>query len=219
MTEPESEGTKRKRAHLMPREARAYAEAIVETVREPLLLLNGDLHVRSANRSFYDTFQVSPEETENQLLYELGNRQWDIPRLREPLEEILPRNSLVHDFEVDHEFPTIGRRTMLLNARRLHREAAGGQMILLAIEDITERQRVEEALQQRVAELDAFTYSVSHDLKEPLRAIEAFSRFVLEDYADRLDEQGREYLLKVANASVHMKHLIDDLLALSRVSR
>ena len=84
---------------------------------------------------------------------------------------------------------------------------------------VSERKRVEEALEQRVAELDAFTCSVSHDLKEPLRAIEAFSQFVLEDYGDRLDEQGREYLVKLRNASVRMKRLIEDLLALSRVSR
>ena len=81
------------------------------------------------------------------------------------------------------------------------------------------RKQMEESLERRVAELDAFTYSVSHDLKEPLRTIEAFSQFVLEDYADRLDEQGRDYLIRQANASIRMKNLIDDLLTLSRVSR
>jgi len=208
------------------------AQAIVETVREPLLVLSGDMRIRLANRSFYQTFQVSPEETENRRLYELGNHQWDIPKLRELLEDILPEDGHFHDFEVEHDFPNAGRRTMLINARRLRQREPATELILLAIEDITERKRMKslvrqaarerelkESLERQVAELDAFTYSVSHDLKEPLRAIEAFSQFVLEDCADRLDEQGREYLLKLANAAVRMKRLIDDLLALSRASR
>ena len=208
------------------------AEAVVETVREPLLILSGELRIKAANRSFYQTFQVSPEETEDRLVYELGNHQWDIPKLRELLEDILPRNEQFHDFEVEHDFPNIGRRTMLINARRLRQREPATELILLAIEDITERKRAEsltaqaarerelrESLEQQVAELDAFTYSVSHDLKEPLRALEAFSQFMLEDCADRLDEQGREYLLRLANAAVRMKKLIDDLLTLSRASR
>lgn len=226
MTGLETKVRMRKRAEEAVQEALAYAQAIVETVREPLVVLDGDLRVRSANRSFYQTFQVAPEETEGHLVYELGNGQWDIPRLRELLEEILPRNTSFEGFEVEHEFPTIGRKTMLVNARRLLQEAGRSEMILLAIEDITERKQAEEqlralkdSLEQRVAELDAFTYSVSHDLKEPLRGIEAFSQFLLEDYGDRLDEQGREYLVKLANASVRMKGLIDGLLRLSRVSR
>jgi two-component system CheB/CheR fusion protein len=201
------------------------AQAIVETVREPVLILSGELRIKLANRSFYQTFQVSPEETENRLLYDVGNHQWDIPKLRELLEDILPRNEQFHDFEVEHDFPNIGRRTMLINARRLRQREPATELILLAIEDITERKRAEsltaqgarerelrESLERQVAELDAFTYSVSHDLKEPLRALEAFSQFLLEDCADRLDEQGREYLLKLANAAVRMKRLIDDLL-------
>jgi len=209
------------------------AQAIVETVREPVLILSGELRIKLANRSFYRTFQVSPEETENRLLYEVGNHQWDIPKLRELLEDILPRNEQFHDFEVEHDFPNIGRRTMLINARRLRQREPATELILLAIEDITERKRMmkslvrqaarerklKESLERQVAELDAFTHSVAHDLKEPLRAIAAFSQFVLEDYADRLDEQGREYLLKVAGAAVRMKTLIDDLLTLSRASR
>jgi two-component system, chemotaxis family, CheB/CheR fusion protein len=208
------------------------AQAVVETVREPLLVLSGELRIKSANRCFYQTFQVSPEEAENRRLYELGNHQWDIPKLRELLEDILPEDGRCHDFEIEHDFPNVGRRTLLMNARRLTRPEGTAEMVLLAIEDITEIKRLRllavqaaregelrESLERQVAELDAFTYSVSHDLKEPLRAIEAFSHFVLEDCGDRLDEQGREYLLKLANAAVRMKRLIDDLLALSRASR
>ena len=209
------------------------AQAIVETVREPLLVLNEDLRIRSANHSFYRTFDASPEETVGRPLYELGDHQWDIPRLRDLLEHVLPQDDQLRDFEVKHDFPNIGRRTMLLNARRLLRRDGRAELILLAIEDITLRRHLErslaakavrerelnEALRHQVAELDAFTYSVSHDLKEPLRAIEAFSQFALEDCADQLDEQGRGYLTKLSNASIRMKNLIDDLLTLSRPFR
>ena len=125
---------------------RTYAESIVATVREPLLVLDADMKVVSANRSFYQTFKVSPEESQGQLLYDLGNRQWGIPKLRELLEELLPKNTSVNDFEVEHTFETIGRRIMLLNARRIYAEANKTQMILLAIEDITERRKAERDL-------------------------------------------------------------------------
>jgi len=118
----------------------------VETIREPLIVLTPDLKVISANRSFYENFQVAPKETEGRLIFDIGNHQWDIPALRELLEEIIPQNTHFNNFEVDHEFPAIGRKTMLLNARRIYRESIGTDMILLAIEDITERKQTEEAL-------------------------------------------------------------------------
>ncbi len=127
-------------------EARALAEGIVATVREPLLVLDAQLRVVTANRSFYQTFQVTPESTLGRPVYELGNRQWDLPELRRLLEEILPQNSRFNDFEVTHHFERIGWRTMRLNARRLYGEGHRPRLILLAIEDITERKRAEEAL-------------------------------------------------------------------------
>ena len=122
-------------------EARKYAESIVETLREPLLVLDRDLKVISANHSFFKTFQVKPEETKGNLIYELGNRQWDIPRLRELLEDILPQNTIFEGLEVEHDFPTIGYKKMLLNGRKIFREAVGTETILLAIEDITEHKK------------------------------------------------------------------------------
>ena len=114
-----------------------YAENIIRTIREPLVVLNGDLRVVSANPSFYRTFQVTHKEIEGQLLYDLGNRQWNIPALRQLLEEVLPKNIQVEDFLVEHEFPGIGRKRMLVNARRIEQENGHTQLILVAIEDIT----------------------------------------------------------------------------------
>ena len=124
--------------------AQKHAESIVETIREPLLVLTADLKVISANQSFYQTFEVIPEETEGRFIYSVGNHQWDIPALRKLLEEIVPQNSHFTGFEVDHEFPVIGRKMMLLNARRIYRQGKGTEMILLAIEDITERNQARE---------------------------------------------------------------------------
>src|SRR3984885_3420101 len=122
-----------------------YAQNIVDTVREPLLILDATLRVRSANRAFYQTFQVSPAETEGRLIYKLGNGQWDIPDLRTLLGDIVPKSSVFDGFELEHTFPAIGRRVMLLNARKLE---AGhhGELLVLAMGDVTERKQAEEAL-------------------------------------------------------------------------
>src|SRR3954449_8865329 len=122
-----------------------YAQNIVDTVREPLLILDTTLRVRSANRAFYQTFHVSPGETEGRLIYELGNGQWDIPDLRTLLEDIVPKSSVFDDFELDHTFPVIGRRVMLLNARKLQ-AGQHGELLVLAMEDVTARKRAEEVL-------------------------------------------------------------------------
>jgi PAS domain-containing protein len=118
-------------------EARDFADATIATLREPLVVLNQDLRVVSANPSFYRTFQVSPGSTEGRLIYELGNRQWDIPGLRELLEKIIPENNFFEDYEVEHRFPDIGFRKMLLNARKIAPDKTGRALILLAIEEVT----------------------------------------------------------------------------------
>ena len=121
-------------------QTREYADTIVESAREPFLVLDTKLLVTAANPAFYRAFGVSPEETEGRLIYALGNGQWNIPRLRELLEEIVPRNSRVDDFEMSHDFPHLGPRDMLLNARRVELQP-GHPFILLAIEDVTEKSR------------------------------------------------------------------------------
>jgi two-component system CheB/CheR fusion protein len=130
-------------------ESRDYAVSIVETVREPLIVLDGRLRVRTANRAFYQTFRAAPAETEGRLIYELGNRQWDIPGLRALLEETLPQNSHFENFEVEHDFPGLGRRTMLFNAHRVVQlEGEPSHLILLAIEDVTARKHAERLRQE-----------------------------------------------------------------------
>ena len=123
--------------------ARDFAQAVIESV-PPLLILEPDLRVQTANESFYETFGVTPAQTENRLIFELGNGQWNIPALRKLLEEILPRKPSLHDYEVTHDFENLGRRTMLLNARQVDHL----QTIILSFSDITERKQAEELTQQ-----------------------------------------------------------------------
>ena len=137
----------REQAELMLQENRRYTEAIIETVREALVVLDAHLKVLSVNWSFCDTFQVTSDETIGEFIFDLGNGQWDIPALRKLLEDILPANTKFDNYEVDHTFPSIGHKIMLLNARRIYQEGAGTQKILLAIEDITERKQAETKLQ------------------------------------------------------------------------
>jgi two-component system CheB/CheR fusion protein len=125
--------------------ARKYAENIIATVREPLIVLNGDLRIVSASRSFYRTFQVAPEETEDRLIYEIGRGRWDIPGLRQLLEDVVPGNTQFEDFRVEHDFSQIGRRVFLLNARRISASDDGqNPLILLAMEDVTKSSAAED---------------------------------------------------------------------------
>jgi len=132
-------------------------DSIRGSIREPLMVLDSDLKVVKANHSFYRTFNANPEQTEGMLIYDLGNGQWDIPKLKELLEGILPQNSILNDFEVEHNFETIGRKIMHLNARRIYTEATQTELILLAIEDVTEREyykrHLEEIVEKRTAQL------------------------------------------------------------------
>src|SRR5690606_11440546 len=143
---------------------REFAEKLIDSVREGLVVLGWDLRVHSANLSFYQTFRVDPAETEGRLIYELGNGQWDIPGLRRLLEEILPLETRFDDFEVEHEFEHIGRRIMLLNAARLDHE----HLILLAIRDVTAQRRAD-------AQRDALTGELQHRVKNILNNVHSLA--------------------------------------------
>jgi len=142
-------------------ESWTYIRTVIDVIREPVLILNKDLRVMTANESFYRMFQVEPKDTEDKIVYELGNGQWNIPSLRKLLEDILPKNTFFKGFEVTHEFPFIGRKVMILNARQIHPKKEDTvskifpPIILLAIEDVSDMMAVAETLADHVNLLEA----------------------------------------------------------------
>ena len=141
------------------KESWTYIKTVVDTAREPFLILGKDFRVLAANESFYRTFQVEPKDTEKKIVYELGNGQWDVPALRKLLEDILPKHTFFKGFEVAHEFPFIGRKVMILNARRIYEnEGVTSEtfppIILLAMEDVTEIMAVAETLASHANRLE-----------------------------------------------------------------
>jgi diguanylate cyclase (GGDEF)-like protein/PAS domain S-box-containing protein len=173
-----------------------YAENIVETVREPLVVLNSDLKILTANHSFYDTFKATPEETIGNFIYDLGNRQWDIPKLRVLFEEILPHDTVINGYEVEHDFPGIGRKIILLNARQIFRKNIGSHIILLAMEDITSRKEAEVTLR----------HCSTHDILTGL-----YNRAFFDDELGRL-EQSRMFPMSVVMADVNGLKTVNDTL-------
>jgi two-component system CheB/CheR fusion protein len=192
---------------------RDFAEAIVETVREPLVILNQNLQVMKANRTFYQTFQTSREETEARLIYDLGNGQWNIPKLRELLENVLPEHSTFRDFEVTHEFELVGRKVMLLNACEIFDPNSQVRTILLAIEDVTDRKRTEEALKTTNAELQHFAYALTHDLQEPLRMVVSFTELLGREYAGKLGKDADTFISYSVEGALRIEALLKGLLA------
>jgi PAS domain S-box-containing protein len=208
----------RRRMERLIADAWSYAEAIVATVREPLVVLDAHLRVKSASRSFYQTFHVTPEETENRLLSELGAGQWDSPALRTLLQEVLPQGTSFQDFEVARTFPALGRRTMLLSARRLYWPGNPLGMILVAIEDVTERRRAEEALKEADRHKDEFLALLGHELRHPLAPIRNALHLIRLRGQGTREEALRTYDL-IERQVEHLARLVDDLLDVSRINR
>jgi two-component system CheB/CheR fusion protein len=197
-----------------------FAEKIVSTVREPLIVLDPKLRVISANKSFYNIFKVKPKETLGKQIYNLGNRQWNIPKLRKLLEEILPKNTSFNNFEIEHDFKTIGPKTMLLNARRLDTV----QMILLAIEDTTELKKADEKIREQMEELKSldelktqFLTITSHELRTPMTPMKAQLQMLLEGYFGNINENQKQSIAMILRNTERLDKLIVDILDISRI--
>lgn len=180
------------------RTAHVQAQSIVDTVHEPLLVLDRDLCVVAASRSFFETFQVGRDETIGRPVYELGNGQWDIPELRHLLEQVIPRSRSVEGFEVEHDFPQLGRRTMQLSARKLFHPDNNSMLLLLVIADVTEPRREEHERELRFGEL-------RHRVKNLLGVVQALVRLTAVE--GRSAEQYRDDLLGRIEALTHAHEL------------
>jgi two-component system CheB/CheR fusion protein len=205
---------------------RNYAELIVETMRHPLLVLDSDLQVLTSNRAFAETFQMGEEPLRGRKVYDLGNRQWDIPQLRMLLEEVIPKDLTFNDFRVEHDFQHIGRKVMLISGRRIESVDKTHPRILLNIQDITSQESAEanlrdmtENLTRSNTELEQYAYLVSHDLQEPMRMITGFLDLLGPVLNERLDEAQREKVSFVLEGAQRMQALIRDLLEFSRVGK
>lgn len=184
----------------------AYAEAIIETVRDPLVVLDKKLHVKTVNKAFIDFFEVTRENTIGKYVYDLNGGEWNIPELKKLLEDILPRNSHFNNYEVRHNFDRLGIKIMLLNARRVVLEENKTQLILLAIEDITEQKEQEK-------QKDEFVSLVSHELKNPLTSIKAYTQILQSKLKNNEDKSLLKIFTSIETQTTKVIDLISDLLS------
>jgi two-component system CheB/CheR fusion protein len=202
-----------------------YTEAIVATLREPLLVLNNKLHIQSANAAFYKKFDAAEREIEGKPLFEIQERQWDNDKLKTLLNKILPEQEILHDFEIEIDLPSAGKRDLLLNARELVDGKKAERLILFAMEDVTEQKMAIENYQNSISQLkktneqlDQFVHVASHDLQEPLRKVLTFAGRLRDKGKERLTGQIETYLDKIETSASRMTSLNKDLLDYSRLS-
>lgn len=169
------------------RVAWTYIQTVVDTLREPFLILDEDLKVISANRTFYSFFQVTQKETEGHRVYDLGNGQWNIPKLKILLEDILPKNTFFDDFKVEYTFPIIGYRIMILNARRIYKEGIKEPIMLLAMEDITKQKQLEDQLKTYTKRLTQEVAKRTAQLEARVKELEKMNKAMAES-RDRMNE-------------------------------
>lgn len=215
--------------------AKHFSESVVETIREPLLVINKASCIVSANAAYYKVFKTSEQESIGKYLFDVGGGQWDNTKLRRLLENNITEKIKIEDFEIENDFQRIGRRTMLLNSRYIVNHYGKEELILLAIEDITERKNAEQKMKsysddlekevekrtsdlvQLNLQLSQFAHLASHDLQEPLRKIETFSSRLLENFTENLSPEIQTYLHKIDGSAARMRKLINELLAYSRL--
>lgn len=189
-------------------DACSLAQSIVDTVREPILVLDEDLRVIAASRSFYSVFSVGPEETQGNLLYALGDGQWDIPKLRVLLEKIIPEHGVMEDYVVEHAFPSIGQRTMLLNARKVFYSGGAGTTILLSIGDITGQRVMEREkdalLRQKDVLLDELQHRVANSLQIIASIIMLKAKTVDSEETRRHLQDAHKRVMSVAAVQEHL---------------
>jgi chemotaxis protein methyltransferase CheR len=156
-----------------------YIRTVVDTLREPFLILDGKLRIISANNVFYSIFQVTENETEKKLVYDLGNGQWDIPKLKILLEDILPKNTHFEDFKVEYDFPRIGHKIMMLNARKIYSPGEKEPMILLAMEDITQQKLLEYQLREYAKGLNIEVAKRTAELEVQVKELERMNKIMI----------------------------------------
>jgi signal transduction histidine kinase len=219
------------------RRLRALLHSVVGATHHPLAVVDGEARVIAANPAFERAFGTAAVATAGRCLYDLAGGRLDLVAVRCLVEEVLPQAAALVNREIDLDDGAGGRRTMLASGQRIAGIERARPLLLLALEDVTDSRRavvelcsLNAELERRVSdrtaqlqaanrELEAFSYSVSHDLRSPLRAISGFSDELLRSHAAALDERGRHYLARVRSASERMAELIDDLLDLSRIGR
>jgi signal transduction histidine kinase len=192
-------------------------KSIVATIREPFLVLDETLRIKSGSRSYYETFQVTPDTTEGRFLQQLGNGQWDIPELPGFLKDVLFKEGGRETFEVTHDFPSIGQRVMSLNARKLRNEGGPAALILLAIEDITIRRHCEEELLRSHEDTQRFAYVAAHDLRAPLNSSVMLLQMLQERAAAQMEEGDRHVLSMAVTGLQRLQTLMSDLLSYAQV--
>ena len=203
-------------------EARKYAEDVVNTVQYPLVLLDSELKIISANLSFYKTFKVESNEIVKKTLFEIGDQLWDIPKLRNLLEHVRNEKQSLNNFEVEQNFPKIGHKIMLLNATQVYSE--GKKIFLLSIEDITHRKEFEEKLKKHATEIEIanksksdFLANMSHELRTPLNAIIGFSELLKDEMIGQLLPKQKNYITDIFLSGKHLLSLLNDILDLSKI--
>ena len=204
-----------------------YYKEITETIREPFIILDKDLYVVTANLAFYRKFKVRRKDTENRLIYELGDKQWDSRGLRELLENILPKHQVLNNYEVTHDFPVLGTKTMLLNARQVDSK----QLILLAMEDVTAKKKLKVDSDETTANLieqrnqlkglndakDDFISLASHQLRTPATVVKQYVGMLTQEYAGKVPKEQMKLLNVVNGSNERQLEIIEDLLKVAKV--